>query len=71
MLGSAANERAALAAIDDRFNDVARDVSLTLTPNAAAPALAPLLAEIDRVLRDAEATQRCASLLVREAPRRC
>ena len=68
VLAPAANERAALSAIDDRFHDVERDVSLTLTPNAEAPGLAPLLAVIDRVLRDAEATQRCASLLVRELP---
>ncbi len=68
VLAPAPDERAALAAIDARYSDVVRDVSLTLTPNAEAPALAPLLAEIDRVLRDAEATQRCASLLVREVP---
>ncbi len=62
------DERAALAAIDARYNDVVRDVTLSLTPNAEAPSLAPLLAEIDRVLRDAEATQRCVTLLERELP---
>jgi hypothetical protein len=68
VLAPAADERAAVAAIDARYEEVLRDVSLTLTPNADAPSLAPLLAQIDRVLRDAEATQRCATLLAREVP---
>jgi hypothetical protein len=69
---TAPDERAALAAIDARYDDVVRDVPLTLTPtpapNADAPPLGPLLAEIERVLRDAIATQRCAALLTRDLP---
>lgn len=68
VLASESADGAALAAIDARYNDVLRDVALTLTPNAEAPSLAPLLAEIDRVLRDAEATQRCVSLFERDLP---
>lgn len=56
------------AAIDARFAEVERSVELTLTPDAGATQLAPVLEAIGAVVREAEATRRCMERLALPLP---
>lgn len=56
------------AVIDARFADVEASVELTLTPDAGAERLAPVLDAMARVIREAEATRRCMARLALPLP---
>jgi len=68
---AALTERAAEglpAALAARYARVVEAVTVTLTPDVAAPSLAPILDAVAAILRDADATQRCMARLTGLTP---
>jgi len=56
------------AVLAARYARVVEAVAVTLTPDVAAPELAPILAAVSAILRDAEATRGCVARLTGITP---